>query len=141
MKFILSLSCSPIRSCYSQDFSSAKFSAISASVVEITQTTTSSQQLSRGPGHQKMLSWVCTGLTHPSFVYRILLILTLILRFFMSGPHFIAENIFCVHYLFPASCRVCCLCVMFPGAMLLPNSQSQSSGKLVAGWVEIRSRR
>lgn len=129
MKFILSLSCSSIRSCYSPDFSSAKFSAIPASVVEITQTTTSSQQLSRGPGHQKMLSRTCTGLSHPSFVYRILLILTLILRFFMSGPHFIAENIFVsiISFQHLAESVVFVLCFQVPCSYQIHSHKAQES--------------
>lgn len=46
VKFIISLSCSWMKSFYSLDFPSAKDGAISASVVERIQTTSYSQQLS-----------------------------------------------------------------------------------------------
>lgn len=50
VKFILFLTCSGMKSVYSPDFSSAKDGAISTSVVERIQTTSSSQF--RVPGSQ-----------------------------------------------------------------------------------------
>lgn len=100
--FTVPLLCSWVQSFYSLGFSSAVWCYFCLrSRDNIDYMTSASQKLSRGPGHQKILSWTCfkmsTGLYHPSFVYRSHVILTIILGFCLSGLYFIGGIFFFFH--------------------------------------------
>ena len=152
MNFFVSLSCSWLQYFYFLEFSSAKSGAISASAVGRIQTTISSQQLSQRSRAPENPFIDMLRDEYWSFSSKLCLqqhsYLTLILWFFLSGLYFKGGGFCFVLFCFVLFCQFSLsrilqslLFLYVPRYYVLTNPTATSSGKLVAGWIEIKSGR